>query len=881
MTNVLTGDYEAVLELSGSTLNRLAASMHQNAYSDPGLPSTPHGGYFRIGDGVPSGGVQGSVAVQIGTSQVLLIDGATDRFSVEMGVRARYRADPGTTPLADVIHGTLRATYRLQNVHPDCPGWGGIAGDYIWPKVMRSTVTFEGAAYNDSDSLLPVPVDAKRQDELRKRIESLLARMLATTFQPRPRHMDARYRKFITRSTPGASAVAIPVRLDGVGPAAGAIKSINSVFLDGHDFAVAVGSDAIVNKVRSNLDTAVGYQTDFHIHGDAGIGGGLEIDYHFRIDGARADWLGAIALATAGGLIQVTVDGSGWATRLHRSGVFNFGTVHLPDLNMAATVSQFLLLQFDSAGERLSLSAVAQPSISVNYHGPYSSKVVSMARKTVSEQFATLLGTYLGPANVALDAMRLTDKKTALVEQLQTLDRGAEASFVDAIFPPEGVVLRGTVGLSYRQAPVVSFEKVDADWFDAMESWIPGGRVDRLDWSWRWFANPVQTLPGNSGSRSESHSFLLRREHGSSNHFGRTLDVDNPLPGLDGSGQVCLSISGVQVDHETGALIPVRSIAQCAQFGYQFKLPFEVGPYLRVCDPARVATERARPEIGLLRTSASPDTAATHNTLVVYVGEDLDDDVAGALVAGVESCQRQFAGLLVLVLFRDGGLTNTHQAEKVDALSAALAAPAMITEDVQDRWKEFLALDNARSLPNWRLIDPAGVVSWNHNGSMMHQGLAEALDKHLVTGSPARPEHLREAIRIGDRVPVIDLLAGGCPPVPVQRPRTAGSRLAFLDTGPASTRTLRELQIDTDTSGPTWVAAVVDGASKEDIRRLSDECGSAIPLFADPNGSITRSTGIVFTPALLTIDALGLVTILQTPLAPTDAPVSRLKGSLK
>lgn len=50
MPNVLTGDFDAVLELSGTTLNRLFASAHQNSFAGTGKPSLPYISYFRLGD---------------------------------------------------------------------------------------------------------------------------------------------------------------------------------------------------------------------------------------------------------------------------------------------------------------------------------------------------------------------------------------------------------------------------------------------------------------------------------------------------------------------------------------------------------------------------------------------------------------------------------------------------------------------------------------------------------------------------------------------------------------------------------------------------------------------------------------------------------------
>ena len=51
MASPLTGDHDAVLQLSVGTLNRLMASMHQNEVTpDPVLPCLPHSAFVRMGD---------------------------------------------------------------------------------------------------------------------------------------------------------------------------------------------------------------------------------------------------------------------------------------------------------------------------------------------------------------------------------------------------------------------------------------------------------------------------------------------------------------------------------------------------------------------------------------------------------------------------------------------------------------------------------------------------------------------------------------------------------------------------------------------------------------------------------------------------------------
>jgi hypothetical protein len=48
VANPLTGDFEAVLQVGGLTVNRLLATMHQSGGSNPSLPSFPHAVWIRF-----------------------------------------------------------------------------------------------------------------------------------------------------------------------------------------------------------------------------------------------------------------------------------------------------------------------------------------------------------------------------------------------------------------------------------------------------------------------------------------------------------------------------------------------------------------------------------------------------------------------------------------------------------------------------------------------------------------------------------------------------------------------------------------------------------------------------------------------------------------
>src|SRR5436190_11332864 len=159
MAGLLTGDYEAVLQVSEATVDRLLASMHQNDRANPDTPTFPHSIGVRLGDAGMVDGVRGMAWGQIGVPRIHLIDGATDRFWLEVGVRLRYVPDADTTPLPEFIQGTVRAQYALEDIDPSCRGWRHLAADYLWLRVVEDTVSFEGDAFDDSTLLAIHPPD--------------------------------------------------------------------------------------------------------------------------------------------------------------------------------------------------------------------------------------------------------------------------------------------------------------------------------------------------------------------------------------------------------------------------------------------------------------------------------------------------------------------------------------------------------------------------------------------------------------------------------------------------------------------------------------------------------------------------------------------------
>ena len=234
MASPLTGDYDAVVQVSAGTINRALAALRQRVV-DPQRPSFPHTASFRIGDDGPIHGHRGWVQGQIGVPRIELINRSTDRFHLEVTVRARYRGDAGSVALPEYIDGTVRADYQVVDIDPDCFGWRAIASDHVWVRVVRGSVSFTGTAIDESDNAL-VQLAPSTADEAttNKRITRLIETLLVTQFEANPHNVGKAFRQSWMRSlvaADGSSGVAIPAS------GSGSLSSLDNLLLNGRDVA--------------------------------------------------------------------------------------------------------------------------------------------------------------------------------------------------------------------------------------------------------------------------------------------------------------------------------------------------------------------------------------------------------------------------------------------------------------------------------------------------------------------------------------------------------------------------------------------------------------------------------------------------------------------
>lgn len=859
--NPLTGSFDAAVQVSRPTVDRLLATMHQNHGNDAGLPTLPHRVVVRIGDvtqtetpppGAPiiTINIRGTAWVQIGVPAVSFVGQAPRDVDLSCWIRVRYRPDPGTVPLPEFIHGKIVARVSVQ---PESVG--GIAG-------LRATVSPDDAHVVFTDSGLA-------GDDL-KHVSYVLRSFLRNrvdAFLELPADLPPAVGDFRTmQDTQGRQALALPFTLQGPPPAEGAL---GLVFLDGSDFAIAVSAAFIRSLIQPQLDALKAAHPTFSAVGAT---------YTVSITKAEATWL-------PDGRIHIEIEGKAttppwWA----------------PNVNFGVSQDLQLVIHFPAFGGGPVVSVVPigapDPWATSKWH-PAKKQLLSLARNKVRAQFAAARDAALAQAQ-PLIAQSL-DKTQLLRDLLVRIDDAAALEWEKAVPSAAGMTLRGSIALSPRKAPRVEFTELgDGSGYTAFKSWVPGGRIESFYWTWWRSGDPISPLTNTPKSYFATFAdrYVLQEEKlptllappPSSSGAQPATGVVTPLPAgslpvsasgapgmaFDGQaagpvwGQACVSITGKYVDPKTGKMTGAWAQAvidpglACSFAGFS---------------PIPVQWEEfpIPPPIG-----GDPPPFQLRVNVLVYAPAELEAITEGAvLVQAIQQVDRHDAGLVLVVRSRISphgpSRPLAHQARE---LQRELPQLAVLLASRDARWLRGLGLPVDDSRPALRLIDPTGRVVWEHDGAADASTLAAALRTHLVPSTPPRARLLRTTARAGDPAPDFTFELEGRR---AMLHRLRGRRVAVAF--PPSDETEAAALLDrlsarpAETDEPRPLVVVVRGGDSAPTARRPR--GFDFGTVADPEGIIARGYGIQIRPTIVLIDWDGRVSTVQmmgTGMVPPQPP---------
>jgi hypothetical protein len=538
--------------------------------------------------------------------------------------------------------------------------------------------------------------------------------------------------------------------------------------------------------------------------------------------------------------------------------------------NLTFDVTQSVVAFYDAGAEGIGFASGGPPTVNVNYGGPFSGDVINTAKPRIQAEVAAQVQGVLAQASFDASSQRLE-----LGKQLRSIDDNAEVRFEDAAFSPDGIVLHGTVRLSPRRAPVVKYQKTpEGNAYTAWRSWIPGGRIDSFEWSWRWAAGSF--LP--SGSESIKDTFRLTRPYGATSKFGSHITT-TPLPGLDGMGKVCLYLDGMQVDPVTGELVEAGGGTNCQVYSWATRVPEANG--LLIPDPHDVGpVHPEHPGWGVLHLGHGGFEQPGFNTLVVHVGGELSHDTATILREGLVTCRREDAGLAVIVLLDEGQLAaaRSARADELRTLETDLEAPMLVNEDLNGAWAAALAVPERLEQPAWRLLSPTGAVAWMSDEPMTAKTIATALDDHLSPSSPvvAHAQSGIDASIVGK--PIVTFYDDDCPPPPVGGRGPGHHSVVFTMAGSAaSDMRLAQITGERGAEGDGGaVVAIVHGAkTRDEAEGYASKFGEDVVAIPDPDGKISESAGVRYWPTSVTVDEVGLVTAVDVGVDGLERPGGR------
>jgi peroxiredoxin len=443
---------------------------------------------------------------------------------------------------------------------------------------------------------------------------------------------------------------------------------------------------------------------------------------------------------------------------------------------------------------------------------------------------------------------------------------------------------------------VVDFEEVNdfgvesrdgsGNAFTARRSWIPGGRITSLLWT--WVEEHVRVT--DSGMRYSIPGFGKVKDSGDQPH---RFILAKPAPFTGAPrwsvlNHICLDITGTQVSSD-GVEQPIAGrIGTCKPSSFHW-LPTHP-PGIRnpltpiwippdVFSPDALVDESIFAHIDAGAVLPTGDFSTNH---VVHFANWRADQPLAELNRALGRL-RADASLTVAVVLPVGSLRATRrdievklgllerQREGADlSQTREDRAPMLlgVTEDYEGGWTQTFGV---RRLPATFIVNARGESVWQHEGAVDAERLAAALYEHLLPAPPPRARLLALAVRPGERVPEVSVADIRGQTVDLGRLRGTSVLVSFFLswTKPciSELRRLQELQNRAGNDGPVIVAFCAD-QDRQSLETLQQQHQFNFSLVQDVDRRVARLFQVSCWPTTVSINAGGIVEHIQFGMMP-------------
>jgi peroxiredoxin len=758
--------------------------------------------------------VRGAVTLQLSIVFLDVPAGATSEIGLRAHVRAHYDPDAGTSDLPAPIHGEVRAVFDVRTV--------------LSPSGRRLVV--QPTAQDAKIEFVPAPGTGLGGADV-SAIAAQVRRAIRENFTLLPVALppDFPFTGFKGLATEFERVLALPLQLSGPPLPSSSLQSLTQPVVASSGFAFAVSQE----HLRTLVDTEAIRQAIRERTASF-----LGATYRFRFSSGPT-------LTFVNGAIEV-------------SGRVEVETSAVWAPNGFVSFRQAIILVLDAASQTVSLQTAGEPDVDESWFIPHGRAV-----NIVEAEMASALAASSAPVRRVF-----ADGRQALDRGLATFDRSASARFTEVSISEHGVVVRGDIGSAARAAPVVEVGETDQRAaFTAWQSWIPGGRIERLVWSWVDYGVHPGIWNGVSKSFADEHRFIFPRP-----------------PGITELSHVCLRIEGTRTLPD-GQVVSVAGGTTC--LAPEPEVVLDVPSWWEAVTVPVWAPDLADDVVLRDAVLAHVDVQTpvpgrdqlTQNTLVCFPdwpSARLLDAAADA----VARVRRQNAALQVIAVLPASAFDSRRREvdERLAAIRGRLATRLQVTEDAEGGWTRTFGV---LTTPSIHLINARRQFVWKREGAPDAAALAAALDEHLLPAPAPRGRPLRLAVSPGDRAPDVSFHDGDHPAA-LHRLRGRPVLLNFWQSWSAPClEELRRLQrVHALGADAPFVVAFHGAQDDRGLGAIRRSLGLGFPVVQDREQRIARRYGVRCWPTTIRIDAEGRVAGVQFGMAhgPEPAPDRRQEG---
>lgn len=915
MANNLTGDYEAVVQVSVRQINGLLATLHQNGAKGSGLsPSFPHSvANLRVGglskalefesvqfakwlsstvqsfqasggpsisgielaakappgaaarfrtaladiasswtEDATSGSVRGRAEVQISTPIISLAPRSTSEVILSVAIRARFIPDkPSSATLPEPIHGEVQITYQ---VRLEMSPDGKRVMTIEVPAQDNKIVFKDLAGLNAADMAT---------------LTALIRAAVRKEFKPEVMELPPDFQFFEFKEVGGGQALALPLQLSGVQAPPGALQSVTNPFLDANttDFAIAVSKEYLAAQFALTLDKLRQLQYPVVVE----IDWWPDPTYHVSVTG--------VGLQFKSGSIDLVINAKATTKALF-----------FPNYNNIV-ITQRLTLALN--GQNVTLQASDSDLTITGITGIGSGVANSKVRTRVIAERNKVLQP-AAPAEPPEKALndKLGEASRRLNNTLQKIDISASAHYIALEVNPDGVIVRGVIDSKYHYQPQMEIGYTeDGNSFSALNCWIPGGRI--TNHTWYWVETPVFTTPqgvgwtipwwGKQKSATQPHRFTL------------------PIPAAikdrpEWSKGVCLSIEGDQVNSD-GRIGPVTGFDKSGSCEVSSHEPIlVVDPLWEAIygilwrpDPAPdgILEDAIVAHVNVL-AHPRPAGGLTTNALVHFAGARPERplEILGQALAAMRRPNVSLTVILVMPMGtfrnRSGAVEETlglrgarfsgpslrnEADENQHSADERFSPPLLITEDYTGGWTRTF---DAGNTPASYLMNALGEFVWKQEERVNVEALSAALDEYCLPAPAARTLPLRLTVRPGERALDPEFADGY--DLGIRRLRGQPVLLNFWQSWSAPCiRELRRLQRLHEEGGARApvILAVNGGEEPTVVAEVRRQHHLTFTVLHDAGQRVARLYGVPCWPTTVSINPDGIVERIQFGVAHT------------